>query len=102
MVKSLILLSGGLDSLVSLGLEKEEEGTMEWPPRNSKESIFAGGLWYKIITEGIMLGSLTLFAFSLGNKMYGVQVGRTMAFVSLGLLGFFFSFSDDVIWFFYL
>ena len=76
------------DSLpaIALGLEREEYGIMERKPRNSKESIFACGLWYKIITEGIMLGSLTLFAFSLGNKMYGVQVGRTMAFVSLGLL----------------
>ena len=71
---------------IALGLEKEENGIMERKPRNSKESIFAGGLWYKIITEGIMLGSLTLFAFALGNKYYGVQVGRTMAFVSLGLL----------------
>ncbi len=71
---------------IALGLEKEENGIMERNPRNSKESIFAGGLWYKIITEGIMLGSLTLFAFALGNKYYGVQVGRTMAFVSLGLL----------------
>ena len=59
---------------------------MERKPRNSKESIFAGGLWYRIITEGIMIGSLTLFAFSLGNKYYGVGVGRTMAFVSLGML----------------
>ena len=71
---------------IALGLEKEENGIMERKPRNSKESIFAGGLWYKIITEGIMLGSLTLLAFSIGNKYYGVKVGRTMAFVSLGLL----------------
>ena len=55
-------------------------------PRNSKESIFAGRLWGKIITEGAMIGSLTLFAFSLGYKFYGVEVGRTMAFLSLGLL----------------
>ena len=33
-----------------------------------------------------MLGMLTLFAFSLGNKMFGLGVGRTMAFVSLGML----------------
>ena len=76
------------DSLpaIALGLEKEEKGIMKRKPRSSKESIFSGGLWNKIITEGTMLGSLTLFAFSLGYKMYGVQVGRTMAFVSLGLL----------------
>ena len=71
---------------IALGLEKEEKGIMERKPRNSKESIFSGGLWYKIITEGIMIGSLTLFAFSLGNKYYGVDIGRTMAFVSLGML----------------
>ena len=71
---------------IALGLEKEEKGIMERKPRNPKESIFAEGLWYRIVTEGIMIGSLTLFAFSLGNKYYGVKVGRTMAFVSLGLL----------------
>ena len=71
---------------IALGLEKEEKGIMERKPRNPKESIFAEGLWYRIVTEGIMIGSLTLFAFSLGNKYYGVDVGRTMAFVSLGIL----------------
>ena len=29
---------------------------------------------------------LTLFAFSIGNNLYGIEVGRTMAFVSLGML----------------
>ena len=71
---------------IALGLEKEEDGIMERPPRKSNESIFAEGLWYRIFTEGIMIGTLTLFAFSLGNRYYGVEVGRTMAFVSLGLL----------------
>ena len=33
-----------------------------------------------------MLGLLTLVAFSIGNHFYSVEVGRTMAFVSLGLL----------------
>lgn len=71
---------------IALGLEKEEKGVMNRKPRNSKESIFAGGLWEKIITEGVMLGTLTLFAFSLGNRLYDLTVGRTMAFVALGLL----------------
>ena len=71
---------------IALGLEKPEEGIMRRKPRNSNESIFAGGLWYKIILEGIMIGSFTLFSFSLGNNLYGIDVGRTMAFVSLGLL----------------
>lgn len=71
---------------IALGLEKEEEGIMHRKPRSSKESIFSGGLWYKIILEGVMIGSFTLFAFSLGNNLYGLEVGRTMAFVSIGLL----------------
>ena len=71
---------------IALGLEREEEGIMNKKPRSSKESIFANGLWGKIITEGIMLGVLTLVAFSLGRSLYSLEVGRTMAFVSLGLL----------------
>lgn len=71
---------------IALGLEKEEKDIMNRKPRNSNESIFANGLWQKIITEGIMLGSLTLFSFSLGTRLFGLTVGRTMAFVSLGLL----------------
>ncbi|MCI8832863.1 MAG: calcium-translocating P-type ATPase, PMCA-type [Clostridia bacterium] len=76
------------DSLpaIALGLEKDEKGIMERKPRNSKKSIFADGLWSKIITEGIMLGVLDLFIFSLGNNLYGIDVARTMAFVALGLL----------------
>ena len=29
---------------------------------------------------------LTLLAFSIGNNLYGVEVGRSMAFVALGML----------------
>ena len=71
---------------IALGLEKEEPNVMKRKPRSSRESIFAGGLWNKIITEGVMIGALTLFAFSLGNYLYGLEVGRTMAFVAIGLL----------------
>ena len=76
------------DSLpaIALGLEPPEKGIMDRKPIDSKKGIFADGLWGKIITEGIMLGMLTLIAFSIGNKYYGVEVGRTMAFISIGLL----------------
>lgn len=70
---------------IALGLEKAEEGIMRRKPRDSRESVFSGGLWYKIILEGIMIGSFTLFSFALGNNLYGVKVGRTMAFIVLGL-----------------
>lgn len=71
---------------IALGLEKPDKDIMNKKPRDPKKGIFAYGLWGKIFVEGIMLGMLTLFAFSLGNNLYGLEVGRTMAFVSLGLL----------------
>ena len=76
------------DSLpaISLGLEPPEEDIMHRKPVNSKKGIFADGLWNKIVVEGIMIGMLTLVAFSLGNKFFGLEVGRTMAFFSMGLL----------------
>lgn len=76
------------DSLpgIALGLEPVDKNIMNKKPKKINESIFAGGLLGKIIIEGIMIGSLTLFAFSLGNKLYGLQVARTMAFFTLSAL----------------
>ena len=76
------------DSLpaIALGLEKEEENIMSRLPRNPKKNLFADGLWWKIIIEGAMLGIFTLLAFSIGNRLYSVEVGRTMAFLTLGIL----------------
>ena len=71
---------------IAIGLEPPEKNIMTRKPVDSKKGIFADGLWNKIIVEGIMLGMLTLIAFSIGNKYYGLEVGRTMAFVSLGVL----------------
>ena len=76
------------DSLpaIALGLEKEEENIMSRLPRNPKKNLFADGLWWKIMIEGAMLGIFTLLAFSIGNRLYSVEVGRTMAFLALGIL----------------
>ena len=73
------------DSLpaIAIGLEPAEENRK---PVNSRKGIFSDGLWNKIIVEGIMIGMLTLVAFSIGNKYYGIEVGRTMAFISMGIL----------------
>ncbi|NLC87245.1 MAG: calcium-translocating P-type ATPase, PMCA-type [Clostridiaceae bacterium] len=76
------------DSLpaIALGLESPELNIMNRKPIDSKKGLFSDGLWNKIFIEGTMIGMFTLFAFSLGNNLYGLEVGRTMAFVSLGLL----------------
>ena len=76
------------DSLpaIALGLEKPDANIMNRKPISSKKGLFADGLWSKIFIEGTMIGMLTLFAFSIGNNLYSLEVGRTMAFVSLGML----------------
>ena len=78
---------------IAIGLEPPEKNIMTRAPVDSKKGIFADGLWNKIIVEGIMLGMLTLIAFSVGNKYYGLEVGRTMAFVALGVLELIHSFN---------
>ena len=76
------------DSLpaIAIGLESPDKDIMNKKPRNSRKSIFADGLWGKIIVEGVMLGMLTLVTFSIGNNLYGLEVGRTMAFVAIAML----------------
>lgn len=76
------------DSLpaIALGLEPPEKDIMNKKPKDSKKGLFSDGLWGEIFSEGIMIGILTLVAFSLGCKLGGITVGRTMAFISLGLL----------------
>ncbi len=83
------------DSLpaIAIGLEPPEKNIMSRKPVNSRKGIFSDGLWNKILVEGIMIGMLTLVAFSIGNKYFGVDVGRTMAFVSIGILELIHSFN---------
>lgn len=71
---------------IALGMEPVNKDIMNDKPQNSKKSIFADGLWSKILVEGTMIGVLTLLAFSIGNKMNGLKMARTMAFTSLGML----------------
>ena len=76
------------DSLpaIAIGLEPPDKYIMNQKPRNSKKSILADGLLGKIIAEGTMIGMLTLVTFYVGNNWYGLEVGRTMAFIALAML----------------
>ena len=76
------------DSLpaIAIGLEKPEKNIMNRKPIGHNKGLFSDGLWSKIIIEGTMIGILTLVAFSIGNKYFGLEVGRTMAFIAMGLL----------------
>ena len=70
---------------IGLGLEPEDKYIMNRKPKNSKKGLFADGLWFKIFFEGCMIGILTLLAFYIGSTKYDINVGRTMAFLTLGL-----------------
>lgn len=61
---------------IALGLEPIDRSIMNKKPIDSKKGLFADGLWSKIFIEGTMIGILTLFAFSLGNNLYGLQVRK--------------------------
>ena len=76
------------DSLpaIALGMEPADIDIMRKKPHSSKKSLFADGLWGKIFVEGTMIGILTLLVFSIGNKLYGLTVARTMAFTALSIL----------------
>lgn len=83
------------DSLpaIALGLEPPEKDIMNRPPRDARKSIFADGLMGKIVVEGFMIGMFTILAFFIGNKYYGIEIARTMAFISLGMLELIHSFN---------
>ena len=65
---------------IALGLEPVDKNIMKKKPRNSRKGLFADGLWSKIFVEGIMIGSLTLLAFSIGNNLYGLEVRKNYGF----------------------
>ncbi len=77
---------------IALGLEPPDKDIMNRKPREAKKGLFADGLWGKIFAEGTMLGMFTVLAFSIGN-MYSLEVGRTMAFICLGMLELIHSFN---------
>ncbi len=70
---------------IALGLEPEDKNIMNKKPKDARKGIFSDGLWGKIIVEGTMIGILTLLVFSFGNKYYGLETARTMAFLTLGV-----------------
>ena len=71
---------------IGLGMEAADKHIMHKRPKNPKKGLFSDGLWRKIFFEGTMIGLLTLFAFNIGCKFYSLEVGRTMAFISLSML----------------
>ena len=75
---------------MALGMEEAESDSMERPPRDSKEGIFAGGLGTDVIYQGIVVAVLTLTSFFIGNAQ-AHSTGMTMAFLTLSMCELFHS-----------
>ena len=76
------------DSLpaIALGMEAVEKDVMDKKPKPKNEGIFANGLGFRVVLQGIMFAVLTLVGFKLGENRTGtLEGGQTMAFMVLAL-----------------
>ncbi len=87
---------------LALGMEKAEPDTMSRPPRDSKEGIFAGGLFVDIAYQGVLVTILTILSYIIGNSFevghFAMPVGvsdhgMTMAFLTMSMCEIFHSFN---------
>ena len=94
---------------LALGMEKAEPDTMTRPPRNSKDGIFAGGLGFDVIYQGVLVTAITIGAYLVGSAMefagsangWFAQLvhegssghGMTMAFLTMSMCEIFHSFN---------
>jgi len=74
------------DSLpaIGLGMENGEKDIMKRPPRDPKESILPMPMFVNILWQGLVICAATLIAFRIGSSV-SIELGRTMAFLVLGL-----------------
>lgn len=70
---------------IALGMEPKEKDVMDKKPRDSKKSIFKGGLGLKIFYQGLLIGILTFIAYLIGYYIAGEITAQTMAFMVLSL-----------------
>ena len=77
------LVTDGLPA-IALGMEKPESDIMNRPPRRSDEGFFSGGLMWKIVLRGVLIGLSTLASFTTVMRLGGsVEVCRTCALITL-------------------
>ena len=65
-----------------IGMEEAEDEIMNEKPRHKKEGFFADGYAWKICVEGVIIGTVTLLAYIIGESV-SHTVGQTMAFLTL-------------------
>ena len=87
---------------LALGMEKGESDIMHRPPRKSTDGIFAGGLGFDVVYQGILVTIITLASYIIGHCMEvgyfempkGISDdGMTMAFLTMSMCEIFHSFN---------
>ena len=91
---------------LALGMEEAEPDTMNRPPRDSKDGIFAGGLGFDVIYQGVLVTVITVVAYLIGASFeFGEGWfaalraagesghGMTMAFLAMSMCEIFHSFN---------
>ena len=77
------LVTDGLPA-IALGMEPPERDIMSRPPRRSDEGFFSGGLMWRIVLRGVLIGLSTLASFGTVMRMGGTQEAcRTAALITL-------------------
>ncbi len=80
------------DSLPALALavDPAQENIMNRKPRDNSKGIFRGGMLFRVIYQGAMIGIITLIAFIIGlsstkgmSETERIQIAQTMAFTVL-------------------
>jgi Ca2+-transporting ATPase len=77
------LITDGAPAL-ALGMEKQEPGIMDRPPRPTTQPIIDRSMMVGLALQGIAITAVSLVAFRIGAQYFGsADDARTMAFVTL-------------------
>lgn len=83
------------DSLpaIAIGMEPQEDGLLDQPPRDPKEGILTGRFMMAILLQGGLIAVCTMIAFHVGLETGGAGTASTMAFAALTLARLFHGFN---------
>ena len=83
------------DSLpaIAIGMEPQEEGLLDQPPRNPKVGILTPAFLLRLLVQGMLIAVSTMTAYHVGMDTGGAGTASTMAFSALTLARLFHGFN---------
>ena len=85
---------------LALSMEKGERDIMKRKPRKASDGIFAGGMGFDVVLQGVLAALITVLAYFIGCRMesgewqfFTSEHGTTMAFLALSMTEIFHSFN---------